>query len=70
MASLTLDDKFRITSEIGDTVKAQASMIAEGNKLKAALFLQTVLGVVGVLGLIIVAIACGKFAIEQDGDNA
>ena len=68
--SLTLDDKFRITSEIGDTVKAQASLIAEGNKVKAALFLQAVLGVVGVLGIIIVAIAGGKFAIEQDSDNA
>ncbi len=67
---LTLDDKFRITSKIGDTVKVQASMIAEGNKLKAALFLQAVLGVVGVIGIIVVAIAGGKFGIEQDGDDA
>ncbi len=67
---LTLEDKFRITSKIGDTVKTQASMIAEGNKVKAALFLQAVLGVVGVLGTIIVAIAGGKFAIEQDGGDA
>lgn len=67
---LTLDDKLRITREIGETVKVQASMIAEGNKLKAALFLQAVLGVVGVIGIIVVAIAGGKFGIEQDGDSA
>lgn len=68
--SLSLDDKFRITAQIGETVRAHASLLAEGNRVKAALFLKAVLGVTGVVGLIIVAIVGGRFAIDQGGDNA
>jgi len=68
--SLSLDDKFRITAQIGETVRAHASLLAEGNRVKAALFLKAVVGVTGVVGLIIVAIVGGRFAIDQGGDNA
>ena len=68
--NLSLDDKLRITSQIGETVSAHAALIAEGNKAKAAMFLNTVLGVVGVIGVIVVAIAGGRFGIDQGDKNA
>lgn len=67
---LSLDDKLRITSQIGETVRAHTALLAEGNKAKAALFVKTVLGVVGLVGLIIVAITGGKFGIDQGDNNA
>jgi hypothetical protein len=67
---LSLDEKLRITSQIGETVRAHAALIAEGNKAKAALFGQMVLGVVGVIGFILVTVAGGKFGIDQGDNNA
>ena len=67
---LSLDDKLKITAQIGETVTAQTAFIAENNKAKAMLFVKTVLGVVGVVGLIVVAVTGGKFAIDQASDEA
>jgi len=68
--NLTLDDKLRITSEIGETVKIQKALHADGVKAKAALFGTVTLAVVGTVGVIVVAIAGGKVGIDQGDNNA
>ena len=68
--SLSLDDKLRITAEIGETVKTQKALHMEGIKAKTALFGTAVLGIVGVVGVIVVAITGGKFGIDQSDNNA
>lgn len=67
---LSLDDKLRITAEIGETVKHQVALLRESNRAKAALFGTVVLGVVGAVGVVVVAIAGGKFGIDQGGNDA
>jgi hypothetical protein len=67
--NLSLDEKLRITAEIGETVKAQAAVHAENNKHRAALFGKVVVGVVAVAGLIVVAVTGGKFGVDQGGSD-
>lgn len=66
--SLTLEEKLRITAQIGETVRIQKEVHAENNKAKAALFAKTALSVVGVVGIIVVAITGGKFGMDQGED--
>lgn len=68
--SLSLDDKLRITNEISQTVKMQASIHVENNKAKVAMFGKVVVGAVAVLGIIVVAVTGGKFGIDQGDNNA
>ena len=68
--SLTLDEKLRITAQIGETVRMQKEVHAENNRAKAALFGKTAVGVVGVVGLLVVAVTGGKFGMDQSDDNA
>ena len=67
---LTLDEKLRITAEIGETVKGQATLHSEGTKAKVELFGKVVIGVVSLVGLVVLAVTGGKFAFDQeDSDN-
>lgn len=68
--SLSLEEKLRITTEIGQTVKVQAAIHAENNRLKVAMFGKVVIGVVAVAGAIVVAVTGGKFGIDQGDNNA
>lgn len=67
--TLTLEEKLRITAEIGETVKTQAAVHAENNKHRAALFGKVVLGGIAVAGLVVLAAAGGKLQIDG-GDSA
>lgn len=67
---LTLDDKLRITAEIGETVKVQKAVHADGVKARAALFGTVTLAVIGAVGVIVVAITGGKVGIDQGDNNA
>ena len=66
---LSLEEKLRITAQIGETVRLQKEVHTENNKAKAALFGKTALGVVGVVGIIVVAITGGKLGIDQSDDS-
>lgn len=66
---LSLEDKLRITAQIGETVKGQSQKDTENKAFKAALFGKIVMGVVGVVGVLAVAVTGGKLMLDQ-GDSS
>lgn len=67
--SLTLDEKLRVTSEIGRTVREQAEVQAQNHRAKAAMFGKVAVGSLVVVGSIVVAVTGGKFGVDQ-GDKS
>jgi hypothetical protein len=66
---LTLEEKLRITAEIGRTVKGQHRLNAESKVMKLQMFGRVVLGTAAVVGTVVVAITGGKFMLDQ-GDSS
>lgn len=69
-SSLTLDEKLRITAEIGRTVREQAALQAQNHRAKTAMFGKVAVGTLVVVGSIVVAVTGGKFGIDQGDKNA
>lgn len=68
--NLSLDDKLRITAQIGETVKLQRSVHADGVKAKAALFGSVTLAVISTVGVVILAVAGGKAGLDQGSSDS
>ncbi len=68
--NLTLDDKLRITTAIGETVKVQKAVHADGVRARAALFGTVTLAVIGAVAVAVVAVTGGKVGIDQGDNNA
>ncbi|MBF4591609.1 hypothetical protein [Curtobacterium sp. VKM Ac-1395] len=69
-SSLTLDEKLRVTSEIGRTVREQADLQAQNHRAKVAMFGKVAVGSLMVVGSIVVAVTGGKFGIDQGDKSA
>lgn len=67
--SLTLDEKLRVTAEIGRTVREQADLQRQNHAAKAAALGKVTVASLAVIGAVVVAVAGGKFGIDQ-GDKS
>lgn len=67
---LTLDDKLRITAEIGKSVRMQAEGDRESKSFKMALLRTGVGGAVTVLAIVVMAISGGKAGFESGSKDA
>jgi len=68
--NLSLEDKLRITNEIGETVRVQAAIHSENTKTKVAMFGKLAVGAAAIVGIIVVAITGGRIGIDQGDNNA
>lgn len=69
-SALSLEEKLRVTAEIGRTVREQAAVQADNNKARAALLKSVVWGSVVVIGAVVVAVTGGKIGVDQSDKNA
>jgi len=69
-SSLTLDEKLRVTAEIGRTVREQADLQAQNHRAKAAMLGKVTVGSLVVVGSVVVAVTGGKLGIDQGDKSA
>lgn len=66
--SLTLEEKLKVTAEIGRTVQEQANLQRQNHAAKAAVLGKVAVASLAVVGAVVVAVTGGKFGIDQ-GDK-
>ncbi|BDI22557.1 hypothetical protein [Herbiconiux sp. L3-i23] len=67
---LSLDEKLRIASLIGETVKEQAQFDSRGKAFKKEVLAKVGLSVLGVVGVIALALTGGKLMVDDETDDA
>lgn len=68
--SLSLEDKLKITAEIGRTLREQADINTQNARVKAAMLGKLTVASLAVVGAVVVAVVGGKFGIDSGDDGA
>jgi len=66
---LTLDEKLKITAQIGETVRAQDAKVSEGRRMKMEMFRTVALVVVAVPVVLVAAIVGAKAMVDEVGSD-